>query len=49
MACQVLIEQRALKKKKEGGRIRNLLSGEFFATFMKSTILFIHSVLLNPG
>jgi len=34
VACQVLIKQRALKKK----RIRNLLSSEFFATFTKSTI-----------
>ena len=34
VACQVLIKQRALEKK----RIRNLLSSEFFATFRKSTI-----------
>jgi len=31
VACQVLIKQRALEKK----RVRNLLSSEFFATFKK--------------
>jgi len=34
VACQVQIKQRARKKT----TIRNLLSSEFFATFMKSTI-----------
>ena len=42
-ACQVLIKQRALKKK----RIRNLLSSEFFATFRKSTISCCRALVIH--